>query len=173
MKIPILVTGCNKLNKGFTLIELLVSIIIIGLISSIVFINFSVVDSFEKNTNSLKSSFNYLSEESMLSGSMIGWYANNKSAKAFYLTKSGDRIVERNLYLPKSNWDNWENDKKIFISPEGIETIIENEFVPKPYLIFFPDGQNSGGVLNIEFDSELYTIQIDKNGTIKTKYERY
>jgi len=52
VKIPILVTGCNKLNKGFTLIELLVSIIIIGLISSIVFINFSVVDSFEKNTNS-------------------------------------------------------------------------------------------------------------------------
>ena len=83
MKIPILVTGCNKLNKGFTLIELLVSIIIIGLISSIVFINFSVVDSFEKNTNSLRSSFDYLSEESMLSGSMIGWYANNKSAKAF------------------------------------------------------------------------------------------
>ena len=73
----------------------------------------------------------------MLSGSMIGWYANNKSAKAFYLTNSGDRIVERNLYLPKSNWDNWEKDKKIFISPEGIETIIENEFVPKPYLIFF------------------------------------
>ena len=172
MKIPILVTGCNKLNKGFTLIELLVSIIIIGLISSIVFINFSVVDSFEKNTNSLKSSFNYLSEESMLSGSMIGWYANNKSAKAFYLTNSGDRIVERNLYLPKSNWDNWENDKKIFISPEGIETIIENEFVPKPYLIFFPDGQNSGGVLNIEFDSELYTIQIDKNGTIND-YKKY
>ena len=55
--------------------------------------------------------------------------------------------------MPKSNWDNWEKDKKIFISPEGIETIIENEFVPKPYLIFFPDGQNSGGVLNIEFDS--------------------
>ena len=86
VKIPTLVTGCNNFNKGFTLIEVLVSIIIIGLVSSIVFINFSVVESFEKNTSSLKEKFTYLSEESMLSGSMIGWYADNKNSKAFYLT---------------------------------------------------------------------------------------
>ena len=98
MKIPTLVTGCNNYKKGFTLIEVLVSIIIIGLVSSIVFINFSVVESFEKNTTSLKEKFNYLSEESMLSGSMIGWYADNKNSKAFYLSNSGEKILKRNLF---------------------------------------------------------------------------
>ena len=173
VKIPTLVTGCNNYKKGFTLIEVLVSIIIIGLVSSIVFINFSVVESFEKNTTSLKEKFNYLSEESMLSGSMIGWYADNKNSKAFYLSNSGEKILKRNLFIPNSNWNEWESEKKVFISPEGIEFIIEDELSIKPFLIFFPDGQNSGGILNIEFDSKLYSIHVDKNGTISSTYEKY
>ena len=93
----------------------------------------------------------------MLSGSMIGWYADNKNSKAFYLTNSGEKILKRNLFIPDSNWNDWAEEKKIFISPEGIEFSIEDELSTKPYIIFFPDGQNTGGILNIEFDSELYS----------------
>ena len=173
VKIPTLVTGCNSTKKGFTLIEVLVSIIIIGLVSSIVFINFSVVESFEKNTTSLKEKFNYLSEESMLSGSMIGWYADNKNSKAFYLENSGKKIPSKNVFLPDSNWNDWEYKKKIFISPEGIEFSIEDELSTKPLIIFLPNGQNTGGILNIEFDSKLYSIYVDKNGIITSTYEKY
>ena len=42
-----------------------------------------------------------------------------------------------------------------------------------PAIIFFPDGQNSGGIIKIEFENSIYIINIDKNGQITTSYENY
>ena len=52
----------------------------------------------------------------MLSGSMIGWYADNKNSKAFYLTNSGEKILKRNLFIPDSNWNDWTDEKNIHLS---------------------------------------------------------
>ena len=173
VKIRILETGCSNPSKGFTLIELLVSIIIIGLVSSIVFINSNVVNSFERNTSSLKNLFQFLSEESMLSGSIIGWHSSNNQSIAYYLDNSGKRVNDKKIKIPKSNWNNWAPYKKIFITSEGIELIINDEFFLNPAIIFFPDGQNSGGIIKIEFENSIYIINIDKNGQITTSYEKY
>lgn len=172
-KIQTLAIGCSKTSRGFTLIELLVSIIIIGLVSSIIFLNSSVLDSLEKNTGALKNLFNYLSEESMLSGSMIGFYAKNNKIDASYINNLGIKINNRKIDLPKTNWDDFKNYKKSYLSPEGIETVIKDEFDSSPLLIFFPDGQNSGGQIRVELDSNIYIIDIDKNGNFETKYETY
>ena len=91
-------------------------IIIIGLISSIVFINSNVVNSFERNTSSLKNLFQFLSEESMLSGSIIGWHSSNNQSIAYYLDNSGKRANDKKIKIPKSNWNNWAPYKKIFIT---------------------------------------------------------
>ena len=96
-KIQTLATGCSKNSRGFTLIELLVSIIIIGLVSSIIFINSSVLDSLEKNTGALKNLFNYLSEESMLSGSMIGFYAKNNKIDTYMLSGQPSEILKNDI----------------------------------------------------------------------------
>ncbi len=63
--------------------------------------------------------------------------------------------------------------KKIFITSEGIELIINDDFFLNPAIIFFPDGQNSGGIIKIEFENSIYIINIDKNGQITTSYENY
>ena len=131
------------------------------------------VDSLEKNTGALKNLFNYLSEESMLSGSMIGFYAKNNKIDASYINNLGIKINNRKIDLPKTNWDDFKNYKKSYLSPEGIETVIKDEFDSSPLLIFFPDGQNSGGQIRVELDSNIYIIDIDKNGNFETKYETY
>jgi len=173
VKIQILETGCSKSSSGFTLIELLVSIVIIGLISSLVFINSSVINSLEKNTGSLKNLFNYLSEESMLSGSMIALYVNNININAEYINNRGEIIKNRKIDLPKNNWKDFYQYNKTYLSPEGIEIVINKNSNDSPLLIFFPDGQNSGGQLRIELDSNIYVINIDKNGNINTRYETF
>ena len=63
---PILVTGCNNSSKGFTLIEILVVLIIISIASSFIFINLSSIESVSKNQSSFNKSFNYISEESII-----------------------------------------------------------------------------------------------------------
>ena len=70
------VTGCNNFKSGFTLIEILV---VIGVTSSLIFLNFSSAVSISKNQSTFSKSFNYLSEESIITGDVVGWHANNEN----------------------------------------------------------------------------------------------
>ena len=66
VRILILETGCSKKTKGFTLIEVLVVLVIIGITSSLLFLNIGLADTVSKNKLSLNTLFNYLSEESII-----------------------------------------------------------------------------------------------------------
>jgi prepilin-type N-terminal cleavage/methylation domain-containing protein len=76
--------GCNNSKKGFTLIEILVVLVLIGITSSLIFLNFNSVVSVSKNQSTFINSFSYLSEESIVSGNIIGWHANNDRQFFFF-----------------------------------------------------------------------------------------
>ena len=78
VRILILETGCSKKTKGFTLIEVLVVLVIIGITSSLLFLNIGLADTVSKNKLSLNTLFNYLSEESIITGNLLAWYANDE-----------------------------------------------------------------------------------------------
>ena len=85
VKIQILATGCNKLSKGFTLIEILVVLVVIGIATSLVVLNFSAVTSTSNKSASFSKTFDYLMEESIITGNIIGWHANNKEDFSYFL----------------------------------------------------------------------------------------
>ena len=60
-------TGCNssKNQKGFTLIEILVVLIIIGISTTLIILNFSTLKSIDSQINSFEKSVNFLTEESL------------------------------------------------------------------------------------------------------------
>ena len=91
-------TGFNN-TKGFTLIELLITLVIIGIMSSMVFINFSTLNSVEARGKSFQRTFDYLSEESITTGNIVGWYADNDSENGVnpFIPKN---IIVRFLTLP-------------------------------------------------------------------------
>ena len=78
VRILILETGCSKKTKGFTLIEVLVVLVIIGITSSLLFLNIGLADTVSKNKLSLNTLFNYLSEESIITGNLLAWHANDE-----------------------------------------------------------------------------------------------
>ena len=63
--------------------------------------------------------------------------------------------------------------KKPFKYFEGIEVNNSKDSRQIPLIIFYPSGENSGGILKI-FKSELIEeIKIKKNGTIETRISEY
>ena len=166
------VTGCNNCKSGFTLIEILVVLIVIGIASSLIFLNFSSVVSISKNQTTFSKSFNYLSEESIITGDVVGWHANNKNQFSYFLDNKNEILSKIENPLLR-NWQNLENYKKTFKSSDGSEIDFELYDENIPLLIFYPSGESSGGLINIYFDDYIQKIEINSNGSITSQIVKY
>jgi len=166
------VTGCNNIKRGFTLIEILVVLVVIGIVSSLIFLNFSSVVSISNNQSTFSKSFNYLSEESVITGNVIGWHANNENQFSYFL--DNENQILSNIDNPfLRNWKNLTNYKKTFKSSDGSEIDFELYEESLPLLIFYPSGESSGGFINIYFDEYIQKIEINSNGNITSKIVNY
>ena len=166
------VTGCNNCKSGFTLIEILVVLVVIGIASSLIFLNFSSVVSISKNQTTFSKSFNYLSEESIITGDVVGWHANNKNQFSYFLDNKNEILSKIENPLLR-NWQNLENYKKTFKSSDGSEIDFELYDESIPLLIFYPSGESSGGLINIYFDDYIQKIEINSNGSITSQIVNY
>lgn len=168
----ILEIGCNNSKKGFTLIEILVVLVLIGITSSLIFLNLNSVVSVNKNQSTFTKSFSYLSEESIVSGNIIGWHANNDMQFFYFLNSNNNEVNEiKNPY--SKNWHNLNDYKKTFKSFDGTEFDFEFYDDNKPLLIFYPSGESSGGFINIFFDEYIQKIEINTNGKITSQIIDY
>ena len=166
------VTGCNNIKRGFTLIEILVVLVVIGIASSLIFLNFSSVVSISKNQSTFSKSFNYLSEESIITGNVIGWHANNENQFSYFLDNKNQILSYiDNPFL--RNWKNLKNYKKTFKSSDGSEIDFQLYEEDSPLLIFYPSGESSGGFINIYFEGYIQKIEINSNGNITSKIVNY
>ncbi len=168
----ILEIGCNNSKKGFTLIEILVVLVLIGITSSLIFLNLNSVVSVNKNQSTFIKTFSYLSEESIVSGNIIGWHANNDRQFFYFLESNNNKVNEiKNPY--SNNWQNLNDYKKTFKSFDGTEFDFEFYDDNKPLLIFYPSGESSGGFINIFFDEYIQKIEINTNGKITSQIIDY
>jgi len=166
------VTGCNNCKSGFTLIEILVVLVVIGIASSLIFLNFSSVVSISKNQTTFSKSFNYLSEESIITGDAVGWHANNKNQFSYFIDNKNEILSKIENPLLR-NWQNLDNYKKTFKSSDGSEIDFELYDENIPLLIFYPSGESSGGLINIYFDDYIQKIEINSNGSITSQIVTY
>mgnify|MGYP003322987402 CR=1 FL=1 len=108
--------GCNnkKLQKGFTLIEILVVLIIIGISTTLITLNFSTLKSIDSQGNSFEKTVNFLTEESIVTGNIIGWYLNSNKQFAEYINDNKNNEIDYdfdNSITYSDLWDlveNWE-----------------------------------------------------------------
>ena len=96
VKMQTLVIGLNK-KPGFTLIELLIVIVIIGVMSSILLLNTNIVN-ISNSPRTLEESFSEISQESIIRGKVLGWYANANEQAIYEIAKEETEIISKPIY---------------------------------------------------------------------------
>ena len=163
-----LVIGRTNKN-GFTLIELLVVLVIIGIASSYILLNTSVLNFIKLRDHSIENSFQLLSEESILRGKTIYWYAS-KAEQKFYTLNQNNQALEVIEIDGLSLLDNYSDQTVIRVkTANGGQYELDTDISETPLISFYPSGQNSGAIIDINDNEQLIKIVISQNGFISTK----
>lgn len=171
MKTQILATGCNKSSKGFTLLELLVVLLIIGIASSVILVNTSSINNIIKGETSVEKNFQLISEESILSSKILGWFPGKSSQKIYILDSSGNKTTEFNSESLDPYWNGIAEYQKIVRGSDGEEIELESDITNYPLIIFYPSGENSGAELMVYRNEYIQKISISQNGKIINETE--
>ena len=87
-----LAIGCNN-KKGFTLIEILIVLLIIGITTTLITLNFNSISSIEKQQNSYEETISFLTQESIVTGHIIGFYVDDSDQYAAFFDKNNQKEI--------------------------------------------------------------------------------
>ena len=165
--------GCNNkgYRSGFTLIEIIVVLIIIGITSTLITLNFSTFDLIENKANSFQKTVSYLTEESIITGKIIGLYLSSDKQFAEYLTDDKKNKIDSNY--KNTFWSDTSSLRKTFKFGDGSIIELDNQMIDTPVIIFYPSGENSGGQIDIYHSNYIQRLIIFSNGQITDEIISY
>ena len=170
-KIQTLETGYSKNYQGFTLLELLIVLLIIGIASSVIVLNTNSIDGLISNKNSIDNNLQTISEESILSGKVLGWFPSDSTQNVYVLDAFNNIDYEYGAISFKNSWGGALDDRKIFKGSDGEQIELEENITAVPLIIFYPSGENTGGELLIFGSEFIQKISINQNGRIYIETE--
>ena len=160
----ILVIG-KKNRLGFTLIELLMVLCIIGVTSTYIFLNTSILSFIKIKENPIESNFKVLSEESIIRGKSIQWFASSNGSK-FYAINQREELMEEIFIDEFSLIQASMKDGFMIRKANGQRIVLEDDLSEYPLITFYPSGENTGAIIYIEDGNYMIEIYISQNGKI-------
>ena len=140
VKMQTSVIGLNK-KPGFTLIELLIVIVIIGIMSSILILNTNIVN-VSNSPRTLEESFSEISQESIIRGKVLGWYANTNEQAVYEIANEETEISSKPIY--SYTWNEFIEFEKEIETSDGLKFKLSNDDLDLPYILFYPSGETTG-----------------------------
>ncbi len=110
-----------------------------------------------------------MSEESILSSKILGWFPGKSSQKIYILDTTGNKSSEFNSESLDSYWNSISEYQKIIKGSDGEEVELNSDITDYPVIIFYPSGENSGAELFIYRDEYVQKIIISQNGKINNE----
>ena len=170
VKIQMLATGCNN-KKGFTLIEILIVLLIIGITTTLITLNFNSISSIEKQQNSYEETISSLTQESIVTGHIIGLYVDDSDQYAAFFDKNNQKeIIKSFNKLSKKDSG---ISKRTFKYQDGTIINLDDNKTTSPILLFYPSGENSGGIIELYYEENIQRILIKNNGEISNEILSY
>lgn len=160
VKMQTLVIGLNK-KPGFTLIELLIVIVIIGLMSSILLLNTNIVN-FSNSPKTLEENFSEISQESIIRGKVLGWYANTNEQAVYEITNEETGIISEPIY--SYTWYEFIDFEKEIETSDGLKFKLSNDDLDLPYILFYPSGETTGAKFTFYNNNQKYNFVLTHGG---------
>ena len=160
VKMQTLVNGINK-NPGFTLIELLIVIVIIGLMSSILLLNTNIVN-ISNSPKTLEENFSEISQESIIRGKVLGWYANTNEQAVYEITNEETGIISKPIY--RYTWYEFIDFEKEIETSDGLKFKLSNDDLDLPYILFYPSGETTGAKFTFYNNNQKYNFVLTHGG---------
>jgi len=170
VKIQMLATGCNN-KKGFTLIEILIVLLIIGITTTLITLNFNSISSIEKQQNSYEETISFLTQESIVTGHIIGLYVDDSDQYAAFFDKNNQKEIIKSF--KKLSKNNSGISKRTFKYQDGTIINLDDNKTTSPILLFYPSGENSGGIIELYYEENIQRILIKNNGEISNEILSY
>ncbi len=160
VKMQTLVIGLNK-KPGFTLIELLIVIVIIGLMSSILLLNTNIVN-ISNSPRTLEENFSEISQESIIRGKVLGWYANTNEQAVYEIANEEIQINTKPIY--SYTWNEFIDFEKEIETSDGLKFKLSNDNLDLPYILFYPSGETTGAKFTFYNDNQKYNFVLTHGG---------
>ena len=160
VKMQTLVIGLNK-KPGFTLIELLIVIVIIGLMSSILLLNTNIVNT-SNSPKTLEENFSEISQESIIRGKVLGWYANTNEQAVYEITNEETGIISKPIY--SYAWYEFIDFEKEIETSDGLKFKLSNDDLDLPYILFYPSGETTGAKFTFYNNNQKYNFVLTHGG---------
>ena len=155
-----LVIGLNK-KPGFTLIELLIVIVIVGLMSSILLLNTNIVN-ISNSPRTLEENFSEISQESIIRGKVLGWYANTNEQAVYEIANEEIQINTKPIY--SYTWNEFIDFEKEIETSDGLKFKLSNDNLDLPYILFYPFGETTGAKFTFYNDNQKYNFVLTHGG---------
>lgn len=155
-----LVIGLNK-KPGFTLIELLIVIVIIGLMSSILLLNTNIVN-ISNSPKTLEENFSEISQESIIRGKVLGWYANTNEQAVYEITYEETGMISKPIY--SYTWYEFIDFEKEIETSDGLKFKLSNDDLDLPYILFYPSGETTGAKFTFYNNNQKYNFVLTHGG---------
>ena len=152
--------GLNK-KPGFTLIELLIVIVIIGLMSSILLLNTNIVN-VNNSPRTLEESFSEISQESIIRGKVLGWYANTNEQAVYEIANEETEIISKPIY--SYTWNAFAEFEKEIETSDGLKFKLSNDDLDLPYILFYPSGETTGAKFTFYNNNQKYNFVLTHGG---------
>ena len=158
--------------KGFSLIEMVMVLAIVGLMTTIASLSISILNNDFDADSALDQYFSSISERSVLSGNLIGWFASERDVALFYLNKSGEKFKFVDLDTSKKTWSHYSKFRKSVEMTNGDVIFLEHSLSDIPLIVFYPSGFNSGAHLIFKDDSKELRYRLDQQGSTLLVHEK-
>ena len=160
VKMQTSVIGLNK-KPGFTLIELLIVIVIVGLMSSILLLNTNIVN-ISNSPRTLEENFSEISQESIIRGKVLGWYANTNEQAVYEIANEEIQINTKPIY--SYTWNEFIDFEKEIETSDGLKFKLSNDNLDLPYILFYPSGETTGAKFTFYNDNQKYNFVLTHGG---------
>ena len=129
--------------------------------SSILLLNTNIVN-ISNSPKTLEENFSEISQESIIRGKVLGWYANTNEQAVYEITNEETGIISNPIY--SYTWYEFIDFEKEIETSDGLKFKLSNDDLDLPYILFYPSGETTGAKFTFYNNNQKYNFVLTHGG---------